>query len=89
MKLLECINDSDYNPEHLKWIKEFPILNEIYLLKSKVMNGDGSVGYILEELNNPPMSNGYIPNFGAFRFKEIKDDINIEELLKETMHEDI
>lgn len=83
MTLLECINDSGYSPEHLQWIKQFPVKGEIYTLRGRVHTING-LGYLLDEIKNPMMPNGKEPNFSAKRFKLI-DDINIDDLLEETI----
>lgn len=82
MKLVECINDTGYKEEHLKWIKNFPIRSEIYTVKTKVVY-NGEIGYVLEEIDNPPMPNGYLVNFHHKRFKDIKSDLDIEQLLEQ------
>lgn len=86
MILLQCINDSGYNPIHLQWIKQFPKLNEIYTLRDEVKMEIG-VGYLLEEIVNPVMPNGIEPNFSPNRFKPI-DDVDIDSLLEECFNLD-
>jgi len=83
MKLVECINDTGYKEEHLKYIKEFPVKGGIYTISKKVVY-NGEIGYVLEELNNPLMPNGYLVNFHHKRFKDVNSTLDIEQLLEET-----
>jgi hypothetical protein len=83
LKLVECINDTGYKEEHLKWIKNFVVKGEIYTIRRKV-TANGNVGYLLEEIHNPLMPNNYEPNFSEKRFKDVNSDLDIEQLLEET-----
>lgn len=82
MKLLECIDDSNYQPQMLQFIDVFPVLGDIYELRKKVITGQGKVGYLLDEIINPLMPNGYEPNFARERFREI-ENISIDNLMEE------
>ena len=90
MRLVECINDSGYKEEMLKYIDNFPVKGEMYAVRSKVVF-NGQSGYLLEEVQNPLMPNGYEPNFHVNRFREVQDDLDIKLLLKQTeeVYEDI
>ena len=87
MKLLECIDDANYQPQMLQWIHVFPILGDCYEIRKKVITGSGMVGYLLEEIVNPLMPNGYEPNFDRRRFREI-EQISIDNLMAETKVEE-
>jgi hypothetical protein len=90
LKLVECINDTGYKEEHLKWIKNFVVKGEVYTIRKKVV-ANGNVGYLLEEIHNPPMENRYEPNFSEKRFKDVNSDLDIEQLLQKNkiIYEDI
>lgn len=90
MRLVECINDTGWKPESIKYIDNFPIKSEVYTVRSSVIF-NGQTGYLLEEITNPIMPNGYEPNFRKDRFKEIHDNLDLKLLLKQTeeIYEDI
>lgn len=83
MRLVECINDSGYKEHSLKYIESFPVKGETYIVRSKVVF-NGETGYLLEEITNPLMPNGYEPNFHVSRFKDVHDDLDLKLLLTET-----
>lgn len=75
--LVECINDKNF-VNHGNLIKEFPVKGEIYTVIGRNHTILG-LGYILEELNNPPLPDGNKVGFQAKRFRPL-DDINLNEL---------
>ena len=56
--LVECINDKDWNPEIMKYIREFPIKGNIYTVVKRNHTALAGMGYVLEELNNDPLPVG-------------------------------
>lgn len=82
---VECINDKNFN-DPLKLIKEFPVKGELYtVIQRNHTNGFG-LGYVLEELNNPPLPNGEPVGFSAKRFKPV-DDVDITEITEHLQKE--
>lgn len=86
MELVECIKDDGYNPEHMKWIQNFPVKGETYTIRRRVHSAWGQ-GYLLEEIHNPLMPNGAEPNFHRSRFRKIDQPDGVEQLIKETNKE--
>ena len=64
---VRCINDTGWRPEHLQWIKEFPVKDTVYTVRKRSHSING-LGYLLEELVNPVMPNGEEPSFSTKRF---------------------
>lgn len=87
MELVECIKDNDYHPLALKYIKNFPVLKNIYEVRKRQHTKNG-LGYLLMEIENPIMENGKEPSFSAKRFKPVdsSDDL-IKELTEELEYE--
>jgi hypothetical protein len=83
MDLVECIKDNDYHPISLKYIKNFPVLREIYTIRKRQHTQNG-LGYLLEEIENPVMENGKEPSFNAKRFRPID---STDDLVKELINE--
>jgi hypothetical protein len=77
--LVECINDKDWHPEALKWIKNFPVKGDAYTVIGRTHTKVNGLGYILEELDNPPLPCGTPVGFSAKRFKPLSD-IDLTEL---------
>ena len=83
MYLVECIKDNDYHPTALKYIKNFPVVKEIYTIRKRQHTVNG-LGYLLEEIENPIMPVGKEPSFSAKRFRPIDSDDNlVKELINE------
>lgn len=76
--LVECINDKNFI-DPLNLIKEFPVKGEVYTVIGRNHTQGFGLGYVLEELNNPPLPDGTPVGFSAKRFKPI-DDIDLSEL---------
>lgn len=79
--LVECINDTNWHDEVWKFINEFPIKGEIYTVIGRTHTTVG-LGYVLEELNNPPLPCGTPVGFSAKRFKPLGEITEITEVLK-------
>lgn len=79
--LVECINDKNWNPEILAYAKEFPIKGNIYTVVKRNHTALAGMGYVLDELNNPPLPCGTPIGFSSKRFKPIKD-IDITEIIE-------
>lgn len=71
--IVECINDKDWHPEAVKWIKEFPVKGQYYTVIGRTHTKVAGLGYILEELNNPDLPCGTPIGFSAKRFKPVGD----------------
>lgn len=79
--LVECINDSNWNPEMYKYIKEYPVKGNTYTVIGRNHTAIAGLGFILEELKNPPLPCGTPVGFSAKRFKPLnEDDIDISEI---------
>lgn len=74
-----CINDKNWNPEMSKYIKEYPVEGNTYTVVSRNHTALAGLGYVLEELNNPPLPCGTPVGFSAKRFKPL-GDIDITEI---------
>ena len=85
--LVECINDKNWNPEAAKYIKEYPVKGEVYTVVGRNHTAIAGLGYVLEELNNPPLPDGTPVGFSAKRFKPLAD-IDLTEITQ-THEEDI
>lgn len=79
--LVECINDQNWLPIHLKQIKNFPIKGEVYTVIGRNHTAENGLGYILDELDNPLLPNGAKVGFSAKRFKPVAD-IDLTEITK-------
>lgn len=77
--LVECINDTNWNPEIVKYIKDFPVKGNIYTVVKRNHTALAGMGYVLEELNNPPLPDGTPVGFSTKRFKPV-DEIDISEV---------
>ena len=79
---VECINDKNWHPEALKHIKEFPVKGQQYTVIGRTHTAVAGLGYVIEELNNPPLPCGTPVGFSAKRFKPVGDVLDeITELL--------
>lgn len=83
--LVECINDQNWNPVILQYAKELPVKGNIYTVISRNHTQIG-LGYVLEELSNPPLPCGTPIGFSAKRFKPV-DDIDITEIMEVLQNE--
>jgi len=82
--LVECINDKNFH-DPLKLIKEFPVKGYVYtVIKRNHTDGFG-LGYVLEELNNPPLPDGTPVGFSVKRFKPL-GDLDLSEIT--TVHKE-
>ena len=77
--LVECINDKNWNAEALKHIKEFPVKGNVYTVVKRNHTAVAGMGYVLEELNNPPLPCGTPVEFSTKRFKPV-GDVDISEI---------
>ena len=72
-----CINDN-FTTEQMEAIPNRPIKDEHYSIRDVVKYMDGRVGYLLNEIHNPPLDRGngfsFEPTFGTFRF--VDDDLS-------------
>jgi len=74
-----CIKDDGYSQEHIQWIDNFPIKNNIYTIRARIHSTNG-LGYLLNEIRNEIMPNGKEPNFSAKRFAPLETINNINEI---------
>lgn len=70
------VDDSNYHPEALKLIKNFPILNKIYTIRDKFKLPNGQTAIHLVEIENPlvnhPSGQGkFEPSFNIKRFTDL------------------
>lgn len=77
--LVVCINDKNWNPEMDKYIKEYPVKDSVYTVIGRNHTAIAGLGYVLEELNNPPLPCGTPVGFSAKRFRPV-GDIDISEI---------
>lgn len=77
--LVECINDKNWNAAIAQYIKEYPVQGNYYTVIGRNHTALAGMGYVLEELNNPPLPDGTPVGFSAKRFKPV-DDIDLTEL---------
>lgn len=77
--LVECINDTGWNPEMSQYIKEYPVKGNVYTVIKRNHTALAGMGYVLEELNNPPLPCGTPIGFSVKRFKPV-DDVDITEV---------
>lgn len=84
--LVECINDQNWNPVILQYAKELPVKGTIYTVIKRNHTALAGMGYVLEELNNPPLPCGTPIGFSAKRFKPV-DDIDITEITEVLQNE--
>ena len=74
---VRCVNGSfSYNV--LDWARRFPATGDIYTVRAVAQQPhylDRSAGLALwlEEIVNPPLSNGIEPSFSAWRFRELEE----------------
>lgn len=83
MELVECIKDNDYHPKSLQFIENFPVKGDIYTVRKRQHTKNG-LGYLLEEIINPIMTNNFEPSFSASRFKPIDQNT---ELINEILND--
>ena len=88
-KKVKYIDDSNYRPDHLVHIENFPEINEIYTIRQKQVTGAGQIGYILQEIVNPLMPNGMEPSFNSRRFIDLGSDEQIANLVNTEVLENI
>jgi len=62
-----------------KYIKQYPVKGNIYTVIGRNHTALAGLGYVLEELDNPPLPCGTPIGFSAKRFKPVVD-IDITEL---------
>lgn len=86
--LVECINSSNWPAEALQWVKEFPVKGNIYTVIKRNHTALAGMGYVLEELNNPPLPCGTPIGFSCKRFKPV-DDIDITEITEVLENEQV
>jgi hypothetical protein len=85
--LVECINDQNWDPRSLPYIKEFPVKGIVYTVKKRNHCGLSlGMGYVLEELNNPLLPDGSEVGFSCKRFRVV-DEIDITEITEVLQNE--
>ena len=89
MTLLLCINDKNFDSRSAEYIENYPVEGEIYTLRGRTHTPNG-MGYLLEEIHNPPMRerNGEEPSFAAHRFRKIDNKTDINQLIEENEEAD-
>ena len=86
--LVECIDDQNWSAEALKYIVNFPVKGQPYTVIGRNHTALAGLGYILEELKNPPLPCGTQPGFSAKRFKPLSD-IDISEITEVIENENL
>ncbi len=81
--LVECINDQNWPPEMAKYIQQYPVKGNYYTVIGRNHTALAGLGYVLEELNNPPLPCGTPVGFSSKRFKPV-GNIDLTELLEVT-----
>lgn len=84
--LVECIDASNWNPVILQYAKELPVKGNIYTVISRNHTALAGMGYVLEELNNPPLPCGTPIGFSSKRFKPV-DEIDITKITEVLQNE--
>jgi hypothetical protein len=79
--LVECINDQNWHPMALPFIKNFPVKGQIYTVIGRNHTVHG-LAYVLEEIENPVLPDGNQVAFSVKRFKPV-DDVDVTGLMKE------
>lgn len=85
---VECINDTDWSTEAIKYIKEFPVKGMVYTVVKRNHTSVAGLGYVLQELNNPPLPNGEQVGFSAKRFR-LLPDIDLTSIVQEVEKEEV
>ena len=81
--LVECINDQNWPPAMAQYINEYPVKGNYYTVIGRNHTALAGLGYVLEELNNPPLPCGTPVGFSAKRFRPV-DHVDITELTTAT-----
>lgn len=80
--LVECIDDQNWSVAALLHIKEFPVKGQPYTVIGRNHTALAGLGYVLEELKNPPLPCGTAVGFSAKRFKLLGDIDEIMDVIE-------